>query len=283
MKKSSLSTRTRSPQGWKKRGNYHRRPSGRPYGRKPNKFKLPKIFSKIPLPQNLFKAILMLLGLGIAFGGIASLFVLGWIAKDLPNPNRIIDRTVAQSTKIYDRTGETLLFDIHGNEKRTLIELTDLPEHVIQSTLAAEDREFYTHKGISITGIIRSAFKNLTTGSRAGGSTLTQQLVKNAVLSPEKTYTRKIKEVILSWQIERRFSKDEILQLYFNEIPYGSVAYGAEAGAQTYFGKSIRDISLAEAAILAALPQAPTYYSPYGSHVDALIGRQHWVLGKSVV
>lgn len=278
MRRSSLSTRTRSPQGWKKKGNYYHRPSGRPYGRRPNKSKLSKIFSKIPLPKNLFKAILVLAGLTIATGGIASLFVLGWIAKDLPNPNRIIDRTVAQSTKIYDRTGETLLFDIHGNEKRTLIELTDIPEHVVQATLAAEDREFYTHKGISITGIIRSAIKNLTTGSRAGGSTLTQQLIKNAILSPEKTYVRKVKEIILSWQIEKRFSKDEILQLYFNEIPYGSVAYGAEAGAQTYFGKSIRDISLAEAAILAALPKAPTYYSPYGSNVDALIGRQHWIL-----
>lgn len=278
MKRSSLSTRTRSPQGWKKGGNYQRRAPGHLHRRRPNKFKLPKIFSKIPLPQNLFKAILALLGFGIAFGGIAALLILGWIAKDLPNPNRIIDRTVAQSTKIYDRTGETLLFNIHGNEKRTLIELTDLPKYVIQATLTAEDREFYSHRGISITGILRSAFKNLTTGSRAGGSTLTQQLVKNAVLSPEKTYTRKIKEIILSWQIEKRFSKDEILQLYFNEIPYGSVAYGVEAGAQTYFDKTVRDISLAEAAILAALPKAPTYYSPYGSNVDALIERQHWVL-----
>lgn len=278
MQRSSLSTRTQSPQGWKKKSSYYRRPSGRPYGRKPKKFKLPKIFLYIPLSKNFFKAILMLVGLGVAFGGIASLFILGWIAKDLPNPNRIIDRTVAQSTKIYDRTGETLLFNIYGNEKRTLVELTDIPEHVVQATLVAEDREFYTHRGISITGIIRSAIRNLTTGSREGGSTLTQQLVKNAILSPEKTYTRKIKEIILSWQIEKRFSKDEILQLYFNEIPYGSVAYGAEAGAQTYFSKSIKDISLAEAAILAALPQAPTYYSPYGSNVDALIGRQGWIL-----
>ncbi|HEX9679172.1 MAG TPA: transglycosylase domain-containing protein, partial [Candidatus Saccharimonadales bacterium] len=214
----------------------------------------------------------------IGIGGITSIAVVAWVARDLPNPNRIIEREVAQSTKIYDRTGEQLLFDIHGDEQRTLVPLVEIPDDLIHATLTAEDRKFYEHGGISITGIIRSAIRNVTTGSRVSGSTLTQQLVKNAILTSDKTYTRKIREIILSWQIEKNFSKDEILQLYFNEIPYGSVAYGSEAAAQTYFGKSVRDITLPEAAILAALPQSPTRYSPYGSNVDLLIGRQHWIL-----
>jgi len=267
-----LSNKTKSPQNWKKK-NYYRRSSGR------RSFKKKSIFSgKKKLPFNLAKAIIVILALAVGFGGIFSLAVLGWIAKDLPNPNRIIDRSVALSTKIYDRTGEELLYDVHGAEKRTFVSLTDIPQYLIDATLTAEDRKFYEHGGISFTGIIRSAIKNILTGSKVGGSTLTQQLIKNAILSPEKKYSRKIKEIILSYQIEKKFSKDEILQMYFNEIPYGSVAYGAEAATQTYFGKDVQEISLAEAAILAALPQAPTYYSPYGSHTDALFARQQWIL-----
>lgn len=278
-----LSVKTTSPQSWKKKNHRPRlRSGGSSFGknipgrRKSTKFKIP--FHPPEMPKNIAKIVLILGVLIITFGGVSGLAVVGWVARDLPDPNKIIDRSVAESTKIYDRTGETLLFDIHGTEQRTVVKLEDIPEFVVQATLVAEDRNFYEHRGISLTGILRSVWKNLTTGSRVGGSTLTQQLVKNAVLSPEKTYTRKIKEILLSWQIEKRFSKDEILQLYFNEIPYGSVAYGAEAAAQTYFGKGIKDVSLAEAAILAALPQAPTYYSPYGSHLDALFARQAWVL-----
>ena len=274
----SLSKKTSSPQSWKKRSVRHIKRPHSNFGKTPRRKKTLWSQIKDRLPDNFTRLALTTLVVVVALGGIFSLTLVAWIAKDLPDPNRIIDRTVAESTKIYDRTGETLLFDVHGTEQRTVVKLEDLPDYVINATLTAEDRNFYDHRGISITGIIRSAIKNLFTGSRVGGSTLTQQLVKNAVLSPEKTYTRKIKEVILSWQIEKRFSKDEILQLYFNEIPYGSVAYGAEAAAQTYFGKSIRSVSLAEAAILAALPQAPTRYSPYGSNIDALFGRQRWIL-----
>jgi 1A family penicillin-binding protein len=268
-----LSTKTKSPQAWKRRRIYrsYKRPSS--FGRKP-------IYTgrKKKLTPKLGRTILTLGALGIAFAGIFSIILLAWVAKDLPNPNRIIDRSIAESTKIYDRTGETLLYDVHGAEKRTLVELSDIPAHVNQATLTAEDRQFYEHGGISLTGIVRSVIKNIFTGSKVGGSTLTQQLVKNAILTPEKTYTRKIKEIILSYQIEKKFSKDDILKMYFNEIPYGSVAYGIEAAAQTYYGKGVKDINLAEAAVLAALPQAPTYYSPYGSHTDALFTRQHWIL-----
>ena len=267
-----LSVKTKSPQSWRKK-RYPFRRKNNSFSKKPTYTGRKKKFS-----LNLGKNALTLGALGIAFIGISSIVLLAWIAKDLPDPDRIIDRSIAESTKIYDRTGETLLYDVHGTEKRTVIGLTDIPGYVKQATLTAEDRNFYEHGGISITGIIRSAVKNVFTGSKVGGSTLTQQLVKNAILSPEKTYTRKIKEIILSYQIEKKFSKDEILQMYFNEIPYGSVAYGAEAAAQTYLGKSIKDVDLAEAAILAALPQAPTYYSPYGVHTDALFARQQWIL-----
>jgi len=272
-----LSMKTKSPQNWRKRSVLRQsRRAG---------FSLKPIFGgggpkrKFKLPLNkIFKLGLTALVLIIAFGGIISIFILGWVANDLPNPNKIIDRSIALSTKIYDRTGETLLYDIHGAEKRSFVELSQIPEYLKNATITAEDRKFYEHGGVSFTGIIRSAIKNVLTGSKVGGSTLTQQLVKNAILSPEKKYTRKIKEVILSYQIEKKFSKNEILQMYFNEIPYGSVAYGAEAAAQTYFGKGVKDVTLAEAAILAALPQAPTYYSPYGTHTDALFSRQRWVL-----
>ncbi len=219
---------------------------------------------------------------GIIFIGFGSLGMLAWVAKDLPSPDKIIERDVPLSTKIYDREGEVILYDIHGTQKRTFIKLDETPQFVKDATLTAEDRKFYEHKGISVTGILRSIIRNILTGSKVGGSTLTQQLIKNAILSPEKTYTRKIKEVILSYQIEKRFSKDEILQMYFNEIPYGTTAYGVEAAAQTYFGKSVREVSLAEAAVLAALTQAPTYYSPYGSHKDELVGRQGWILDSMV-
>lgn len=268
-----LSVKIHSPQNWKKKSFTKRL--------RPSSFKPKKMFNfgkRKKLPLRFFKVILILIALGIAFAGIFSIGLLAWVAKDLPNPNGIIDRSIALSTKIYDRTGETLLYDVHGTEKRTFVNLSDIPKYLKEATLTAEDRKFYEHKGISFTGIIRSMIKNVLTGSKVSGSTLTQQLVKNAILSPEKTYTRKIREIILSYQIERKFSKDEILQMYFNEIPYGSVAYGAEAAAQTYFGKSVKDLGLAESAILAALPQAPTYYSPFGSHQDALIVRQHWIL-----
>ena len=274
-----LTVKNKSAQSWRHNSSYRRQPR-RPLLRRPNfagRFRAPSL----PVAK-LGRGALTLIVVGIGLLGIASLVVLGSVARDLPNPNRIIDRSVAQSTKIYDRTGETLLYDVHGAEQRTVVKLEDIPDYIKQATITAEDRKFYEHKGISLTGIIRSIFKNITTGSRVGGSTLTQQLVKNAILSPEKKYSRKLKEVILSYQIEKKFTKDEILQLYFNEIPYGSVAYGVEAASQTYFSKKVQEVTLAEAAILAALPQAPTYYSPYGSHTDALFNRQHYILDSMV-
>ncbi len=239
------------------------------YGRRPNRRKLIwKLIGNVT-------PIIIFLGL---VGGIFSLGLVAWISKDLPTPEGVINRAVTTSTKIYDRTGKTVLYDIHGDIKRTLIDLKDIPPYAINATLAAEDRDFYKHKGFSITGIVRSIIKNIFTGSKVGGSTLTQQFVKNAVLTQEKTYTRKIKEVLLAYKIEKSFSKDKILQMYFNEIPYGSVIYGLEAASQTFFGKSAKDLTLAESAILAAIPKAPTYYSPYGTNQDKLAARQQYIL-----
>lgn len=223
----------------------------------------------------------ILLALFIA-GGIVGVAAFAWFSKDLPDPNRILERNVAQSTKIYDRSGEKLLYEIHGEEKRTLVTIDKTPNHLKWATIVTEDKDFYRHKGFSLWAIFRTVVTNVLKRQRAGGSTLTQQFIKSAVLSPEKTYTRKIKELILAYNLEKKFTKDEILQMYLNEIPYGSNAYGVESAANTFFGKSVQDLTLAESAILAALPKLPTYYSPYGSHLDDLIGRQQYILDLMV-
>lgn len=201
-----------------------------------------------------------------------------WTLRQLPDPNHLIDRQVAQSTKIYDRTGQNLIYEIFNNQKRTLVTLSDIPDNVKNATIAIEDKDFYKHGAFSIWAILRSAFTDIVFHRSAGGSTLTQQFVKNAILTNEKTVIRKIKEVVLAYRLEQKFSKDQILQMYLNEIPYGSTAYGVEAASQLYFGKDVKDVNLAEAAVLAALPQAPTLYSPYGSHKDLLMGRQQYIL-----
>jgi len=215
---------------------------------------------------------------GLAFIG----FIFIWTSRDLPDPNKLLDRKINESTTIYDSKEENILYSIHGDINRKIIALADLPEYMKWATITAEDRNFYEHNGISIKGMIRSAIYNTFFGTNIGGSTITQQFVKNAILTTEKTYTRKIKEIILSYRIEKKFSKDQILQLYFNEIPYGSVLYGVEAASQSFFGKSARDIDLAQVAILAAIPQRPTYFSPYGSHLNDLFQRQQWILDSMV-
>lgn len=220
--------------------------------------------------------------LSVVFLMVFSFLFVAWISRGLPDPNRLMDREIAQSTKIYDRTGETILYEIHGDEKRTLVKLEDIPDYLKWATISIEDKDYYKHGGFSVWAIFRTAVTNVLFGKKAGGSTLTQQFVKNSVLTTEKTYTRKIKELILAYRLEKKFSKDEILQMYFNEIPYGSTAYGVEAASQRYFGKSVKDINIAEAAVLAALPQAPSRYSPYGSNRDLLIERQHYILDLMV-
>ncbi len=217
----------------------------------------------------------------IYFTVAAAVFAFAYVAfltRDLPNPNQLIEREIAQSTKIYDRSGEHILYEISGEQKRTLISLTEIPDYVKQATIAIEDKNYYKHGGFSIWAMFRTSITNVIFNRSAGGSTLTQQFIKNAVLTPEKRITRKIKELVLSYRLEQKFSKDEILQMYLNEIPYGSNAYGVEAASQKYFGKSVRDVDLAESAILAAIIQAPSRYSPYGANKDLLFSRKDYVL-----
>ena len=217
----------------------------------------------------------------ILFGVTLSLVFFALIIKDLPNPEQFETRQIIESTKIYDRSGKTILYEIHGEEKRTVVPFSEIPKHVKQATLAAEDLYFYEHGGLDWRGILRAAGKNLFRGEiTQGGSTITQQLVKKALLTDERTYSRKIKEALLSLLIERKYSKDEILGWYLNQIPYGSNAYGVAAAAETFFGKNIKDLSAAEAAILAALPKATTYYSPYGSHKEELTARKNWIIER---
>ncbi|TSC85476.1 MAG: Uncharacterized protein G01um10147_1137 [Microgenomates group bacterium Gr01-1014_7] len=204
-----------------------------------------------------------------------------FFATQIPSPDELTNREIAQATKIYDKDGE-LLYDIFEDYNRTPIKLEDVPEHVKQATLSIEDKDFYKHSGFSIPGIIRSVFELAVYRQIQGGSTLTQQLVKNALLSGERTITRKLKEFILAVQVERVYTKDQILEMYLNEIPYGGTSYGIEAAANLYFGKSAKDLSLAEAALLAGLPQRPSVYSPYGSRPELSRERQKQVLRRMV-
>ncbi len=204
-----------------------------------------------------------------------------YILKTLPSPDVLAERRVPESTRIYDRTGEVLLYEIHGDEKRTLIPFGDIPETLKQATIAIEDEHFYDHSALSWKGIARALFENVKRlGIAQGGSTITQQLAKNAFLTRDRTIVRKLRELALSLKLERRFTKDEILGFYLNQISYGATAYGVEAASQAFFEKSAKDLTLAESALLASIPQAPTYYSPWGSHVDALLARKNVVLER---
>lgn len=227
--------------------------------------------------KKLWRKIFYIAGVAGLAGFILLAVLVAWYSRDLPDPNNLQERAIAQSTQIYDRTGEHLLYEIHGEQNRTLVKLEELPEYVVWATLVLEDRDFYKHHGFNLRGIVRSVLSNIFKGTRVGGSTITQQFVKNSILSTEKTYTRKLKELILSIQIERKFTKDQILQLYLNEIPYGSTNYGIEAASQSYFGHTSKELTLSEAATLAALPQSPTRYL---NDQELLIGRRDYALDE---
>ena len=205
-----------------------------------------------------------------------------WAAvMPIPAINNFESRAVAQSTKIYDRTGNIVLYDVHGTVRRTSVPLDQISPYVQKATIAIEDAQFYSHHGFRPTAFLRALLADLTSGSyQQGGSTITQQVVKNALLTGDKTITRKIQEIILAMRLERVYSKDQILNTYLNEIPYGGTIYGVQEASQYFFGVDAKDVDLAQAAYLAALPQAPTYYSPYGSHRDALDERKNLVLLK---
>jgi 1A family penicillin-binding protein len=212
----------------------------------------------------------------VVFALIVALFV--WYAKDLPSPDKINAKLTAQATQIFDRNGK-LLYEIHGEENRILADWNEIPDNVKHATIAVEDKNFYKEGGFSVTGIARAFFGVITGNpSLGGGSTITQQYVKNSLLTNEYSLTRKIKELILASEIDQRYTKDDILKMYLNEIPYGSNAYGIKVAAKTYFNKDMKDLTLEEAATLAAMPQAPTYYSPFGTHKDDLMNRKDMIL-----
>ncbi|NOZ07035.1 MAG: PBP1A family penicillin-binding protein [Chloroflexi bacterium] len=215
-----------------------------------------------------------------------SLYATQVYGDQLPDPSSIATQTqdTFKTTRLYDRTGKHLLYEIYdpNGGNRTVVHLDEVPLVLRQATIAMEDRTFYQNPGVNLRGIVRAAWTNFRYGEvQQGGSSITQQLVKNVLISPEERYTksyeRKIKEIILSMGISRRYSKDQILEWYLNTINYGRLAYGAEAAAQTYFNKPVGKLTLAESAMLAALPQAPALYDPI-TNPDAAVKRQHIVL-----
>ena len=216
----------------------------------------------------------------LIFISVVAMLIFGfwfYILKDLPSPRQLDQREPEVSTKIYDRNGN-LLYKIYKDKNRTIVPLSQIPPQVRLATLAAEDAEFYQHPGFSVRGIFRALVSYINTGSLQGGSTITQQLVKNALLTPEKTFIRKVKEIILSIEVEYLYTKDQILAMYLNEVSYGGSNYGIEEASESYFDKSVKDLSLAEAAFLAGLPKSPTTYSPYGQNPDMAFERQREVL-----
>ncbi len=203
------------------------------------------------------------------------------MAGNLPSVTEFSSQNMSQSTRIYDRTGQILLYEVNSGEKRTVVSLDQIPKYLKDATISIEDENFYNEPAFDWKGILRATFVNITKGRIAqGGSTITQQLARNAFLTIDRTFTRKIKELILAIKLNENYSKDEILNLYLNQIPYGPTIYGVETASWAYFGKSVKDLNLAEAAVLAATPKAPSYYSPWGSHVKELLGRQKLVLNK---
>lgn len=209
---------------------------------------------------------------------ILFLILVPFFAFNLPSPDKVVRRE-GFSTKILDRNGE-VLYDIFYDKRRTPVSLDDVPLYLRQATVAIEDKNFYKHKGFDVTGYLRAIFNIVIRGKLQGGSTITQQLVKNTLLTSERTIIRKIKEFILAVQIERKYSKDEILQMYLNEAPYGGTAWGVESASEIYFGKNVKDLNLVESAILAGLPQRPSVYSPYSSTPKAYIDRTKAVLRR---
>lgn len=212
----------------------------------------------------------------------AAVAFLVFLLKDLPSPTKLGGNNFPSSTLIYDRN-DKLLYEIYTEKNRVPIKLADLPDYVKWATIASEDKNFYKHHGFDLEGILRAGYNIIFRQTLQGGSTITQQLVKNALLEdPKRTIRRKIREALLTYGAEILYSKDQILEMYLNQAPYGGTAWGIEAAAQTYFNKYAKDLSLAEAALLTGLPASPTRFSPYGAHPELAKQRQERVLKMMV-
>jgi 1A family penicillin-binding protein len=218
------------------------------------------------------------ISIGMFLGGVTII----WLATlQVPDLKSFENRYVAKSTKLFDRTGKVLLYDLNQDVRRTVIPFEDIGSTIKNATVAIEDAEFYQHSGVRFKSLMRAVVTNLKRGEFSqGGSTITQQVVKNSLLTQEKTLTRKLKEWVLALKAERELSKDEILGLYLNESPYGGNIYGVEEATLAYFGKHPKEVSIAEGAYIAALPQSPTRYSPYGKNKALLDERKNLVLTK---
>ncbi|MDD3487837.1 MAG: transglycosylase domain-containing protein [Candidatus Pacebacteria bacterium] len=231
----------------------------------------------IKMTKKTFSLIGLILIIACVFAGLFVFF----LAQGLPDPSAFDDRVVPQSTKIYDRTGKILLYEIHGGEKRTVVSLEKISPYVLKAVLAAEDHNFYKHHGFSIKGFARAMIQNLLNPSQLrGGSTITQQLARNAFLTLDKTMVRKIREALLTIKIEKNYSKDEIIELYLNQINFGHNVYGIESASKFYFNKEAENLTLAEATYLIALIQSPNYLSPFGNHLEDLESRKEWILSR---
>lgn len=221
------------------------------------------------------------LGLAVALVAVIAALSSAVILRALPNPDELFERRVIQSTKIYDRSGSILLWEIHGEERRTVVPLAEIPPAVKNATVSIEDAGFWRHRGIDIRGVLRALAADIRSRDfRQGGSTITQQLVKNSLLGHERTLSRKLREAVYALAVESRLPKEKILELYLNQIPYGQNAYGVAAAAETFFGKRAAELSVAQAALLAALPRAPSYYSPYGEHLEELLVRKDHIIER---
>lgn len=203
------------------------------------------------------------------------------LAHQLPSPEKLSDSAGPITTTFFDRNGN-VLYRLYEDKNRSLVKLEDLPPYLIQATIAIEDKNFYKHAGIDFEGISRATLAYFKDHNLQGGSTITQQLIKNTLLTPERTFKRKLKEVVLAFWTEKLFTKQQILQMYFNEVPYGGPAWGIAAASQTYFGKPPKELTLSESAYLAGLPASPTSYSPYGSNPQSGKQRQGDVLRRMV-
>lgn len=222
--------------------------------------------------------VLWLFGLGFLTAG---LLVIAVAAAPVPSISSFADRQVNQSTKIYDRTGQVLLYDYNRDSRRDVVSLSNISPNAINATIAIEDSSFYEHGGIRITSIIRAMLADLFGGSVSqGGSTITQQVVKNTLLTSKKSVIRKVHELILAIKMESAYSKDSILETYLNNVPYGGTLYGVEAASESYFGIPAKDLSVAQSSYLAAMIQAPTRFSPYGLHRNELEARKNVVLNR---
>src|SRR3989344_3680947 len=244
-----------------------------------------RLFRRIKI---IFRSMPQCLEVSLIIATVAVLVIVGggivWATvMPIPAINNFENRQVAQPTKIFDRTGNIVLYDVHGAMRRTSVPLEEISPYIRKAAVGIEDDTFYENAGFRPLALMRAIWTNITRGNLLtgqGGSTITQQVVKNALLTQDKTITRKVKEIILALRLTRVYTKDQILATYLNETAYGGTIYGVEEASQYFFGVPAKDVDLAQAAYIAALPQAPTYYSPYGNHRDALDARKNLVLAQ---